>query len=126
MSYQAINKVLEKSKTKSNKRVMMLVIAHHVNKETEFAYPSIATIARESNLDRSSVHRLLSDLVRENELDIQRRKGPNGTNLYKILLDESLFEEEAPEVLEEWTHEEICEMLDLLEEQEEQRKAGNL
>jgi hypothetical protein len=86
MSLQSIDAVLAYSQSKNAARLVLVVIAHHQNREG-FAYPSIPTLMRETNLSERSVQTAIRTLQRLNELTVDYGKGPRGCNVYRILLE---------------------------------------
>lgn len=91
MSVQAISWVLENSPTKNGSRLVLLSIANHANDHGE-AWPSMATMAREANLDEKTVKRLISGLVKEGHLGRKvngapdaRIPGDRRPNLYRLV-----------------------------------------
>ena len=84
MSVQALTWVFENSQSKLADRHVLLSIANHAKNDGTGAWPSIATIARESRLSETSVHRSIRELVKTGELSVEVGQGPYGTNLYSI------------------------------------------
>ena len=88
MSVQAISWVIDHSKHKGNTFVVLLMIANHAKSDGTGAWPSVATICKESRLSRRTVQRCLSRLSRkwkfEPELNVRVGKGPFGANLYDL------------------------------------------
>jgi hypothetical protein len=86
MSLQSIDAVLACSQSKNAARLVLVVLAHHQNRDG-FAYPSIPTLMRETNLSARSVQTALRTLQKLNELAVEYGKGPRGSNIYRILLE---------------------------------------
>jgi hypothetical protein len=85
MTLQSIDAVPACSQSKNSARLVLFVIAHHQNREG-VAYPSIATLMRETNLSDRSVQKAIQTLQQLNELAVDVGKGPRGCNVYRILL----------------------------------------
>lgn len=106
MSWQAVDWVLNHSRSKGATRLVALVIAHHVNSKTNEACVAIDTIACEAGIQRGSVFRCLDALgdgENENgqtnlgEVKREQGGGRNKTNRYSFALlaaQGSLFDRE--------------------------------
>lgn len=79
--------VAKHSKLKGSARAVLEAIAHYARDDGGGAYPSISTLARESRASESSVHRAIREAQLAGELQVDRCRGPNGTNLYRINLE---------------------------------------
>lgn len=90
MSWRALESVLTHSKSKGSRRVLMLILAYHKNDATGLCNPSIQTLAREANIDRTNVQDALKSLETSGEISIisAAGKGQNESNSYLILLPE--------------------------------------
>lgn len=86
MSVQAISWVIEHSRHKGSRLVLLMMIANHAHSDGTGAWPSIETLARESRMSLRHVFRLLPKLERSGELKIAVGAGPHGTNLYSLPL----------------------------------------
>jgi hypothetical protein len=84
MSVQAIVWVLENSESRLGPRHVLLSIANHADREGCNAFPSVATIAKESNLSDREVQICLPILVELGELEIIRGVGPRGAHIYSL------------------------------------------
>ena len=84
MSVQAIVWVLENSESRLGPRHVLLSIANHADREGCNAFPSIPTIAKESNLSEREVHYCLPVLVELGELEIVRGAGPRKCHVYNL------------------------------------------
>jgi hypothetical protein len=95
LSVQAISWVIDQSKHKGNSFVVLLMIANHARSDGTGAWPSVATLCKESRLSRRTVQRCINRLTRkwsgikgwqdlEPELVVRVSKGPYGSNLYEI------------------------------------------
>jgi hypothetical protein len=82
MSWQAVKWVLNFSCSKAGSRLVLISIAEHSSKFGRNSYPSIATICRESNLQRRQVQYSLRDLEDSGEIvTVQKRGGSSGYSL---------------------------------------------
>jgi hypothetical protein len=61
----------------------MLALADYANKEG-LCWPSFATLASKARLSKRHVIRLVNELESEKEIEVQRRKGRGGANLYRV------------------------------------------
>jgi hypothetical protein len=64
-----------------------LVLAKYANYETELCWPSLATIAKESYVNRRTVIRTIARLAEVGVIEIQSRKRDNGepdSNMYRL------------------------------------------
>ena len=86
MSVQAIGWVLEHSESQHSARLVMISIANYAKADGSGAWPSIATIARDARITDREVQLSIKDLERQGELQDERGAGPNGTNLYSVLM----------------------------------------
>ena len=84
MSHQATTWVMEFSRSRLSDRLVMLSIAHHISNDTGEAFPSVATIARESNISESQVHASLRKNRTTGELDFSVAASQYGTNIYRM------------------------------------------
>jgi Helix-turn-helix domain len=82
-SITSVDTVLAKSQAKGAARFLLTVIAHHMN-AGGYAWPSIATLCRETDFGERYVHRLLKTLQISGELSIDVGQGPGGVNLYRL------------------------------------------
>ena len=84
LSVQAISWVLTHSKSKLGARLVLLSIANHARDDGTGAWPSIATLTKESLMSEREVRYCLRSLERCGELQTQIRCGPYGTNMYSL------------------------------------------
>jgi DNA-binding MurR/RpiR family transcriptional regulator len=72
-----------------SERLVAIVIGSHVNwKNQEAAFPSVATICKESGLSNATVHRAKQSLVSQGYLVSQRHF--NKSNTYLVMIPEAL------------------------------------
>ena len=87
MSVYASKAVWKHSKAVGSARLVLLCIAEHYNDKSQTAWPSTATIARETRVSIRQVKRAIKQLVDDGELDvIQEGLGRGNTAVYQILL----------------------------------------
>jgi Helix-turn-helix domain len=84
VSVQAMSWVIEKSKSKGNAFIVLLMIANHAKSDGTGAWPSISTLAKECRNVERTVQRCILSLIKGGELKVRFGKGPYGTNLYEI------------------------------------------
>ncbi len=88
MSVEALTVVLNHSKAKGTEKLVLIGIANHHGEQG--AWPSVATLARYSNMSDRRVQQVLKTLEESGELFIDTGKGAGvgkyKTNLYKILV----------------------------------------
>lgn len=84
MSAEAVMRVLRHSKAKGSDRLVMLVIAWHVDKDSGEAWVGMQTLARECNLEERSARRCVQNIERLGELQISRGGGMQ-SNHYRIV-----------------------------------------
>src|SRR5271156_2668194 len=82
MSVEALSWVFQHSESTLGSRHVLLSIANHAKSDGTGAWPSVATIARESKLSIRQVQYCLVSLVKIGELRVSRGDGPHGCNLY--------------------------------------------
>lgn len=84
MSNRAVRLVLENSKAKGRHRLLLLVLAEHLNEQSRRCDPGTATLARECNCNVRDVHRQLAELAAAGEITIARGGGRSHCNAYTI------------------------------------------
>lgn len=89
MSFQAIRAVLDRSQAKGSARLLLLILAEHLNQNTRRCDPSVATLARECKTSRRTVPRLLAQLKAAGEIEIHAGGGRNHCNSYTITVAEN-------------------------------------
>ena len=83
MSWQAVQFVIENSSQRLGAHHVLLVIAHHVNNDTGYAWPSIRRIARICGMHHGTVARLIRALEQAGELERDLR--PGKTTRYRLV-----------------------------------------
>ena len=96
VSVQAMSWVISNSTQKGNCFVVLLMIANHARSDGTGAWPSIATLAKESRISDRTVQTVIKRLIRKGELTVQTSKGPHGCNLYTLPLVAGGGEESSP------------------------------
>jgi hypothetical protein len=84
MSISTVAQVRSSSKSQGSARTLLLVIASHVNPDTGWAWPSLATLARETAVTMQHVIRLIHRLEALGELEVRRGHGRGHVNFYRI------------------------------------------
>jgi Helix-turn-helix domain len=84
MSISTVAQVRSSSKSTRSARTLLLVIASHVNPDTGWAWPSLATLAQETAVTVQHVIRLIHRLEALGELEVRRGHGRGHVNFYRI------------------------------------------
>lgn len=84
MSTRAVRAVLERSKAKGRHRLLLVVLAEHLNEQTRRCDPGTATLARECNCNERDIRRQLGELAEAGEITIARGGGRSHCNSYTI------------------------------------------
>jgi hypothetical protein len=80
----SVAQVRSSSKSTRSARTLLLVIASHVNPDTGWAWPSLATLAQETAVTVQHVIRLIRGLEALGELEVRRGHGRGHVNFYRI------------------------------------------
>jgi predicted ArsR family transcriptional regulator len=87
VSWHAILAVLRWSRARPTARLVLLALAAHANRETNEAWPSVATLARETGLSARAVRDALRELEQANEIERLAAGGGRGrTARYRVNL----------------------------------------
>jgi hypothetical protein len=86
MSNTTVAQVRSSSQSKGSARLLLFVIASHVNPDTGLAWPSLETLAREVALTRRRVIQLVHLLEALGELTVRRGQGRGHVNFYRVNL----------------------------------------
>jgi hypothetical protein len=89
MSCYAVRAVLDRSKAKGSARLLLVILAEHLNQNTRRCDPSVATLARECRTSRRTIPRLLAQLKAAGEIEIHAGGGRNHCNSYTITVAEN-------------------------------------
>lgn len=84
MSCYAVRAVLDRSKAKGSARLLLVILAEHLNEKTRRCDPSLATLARECNASLRTIPRLLAELKGKGEIEIHKGGGRRHCNSYTI------------------------------------------
>lgn len=86
MSMRAIVAAREFSEARPTARLVLFVLASHADRNTDVAYPSVATLGHETGLVRRTVQDCLNELVAAGEIEqVGPRNGGRGrTTRYRI------------------------------------------
>jgi Helix-turn-helix domain len=84
MSISTVAQVRSSSKSTRSARTLLLVIASHVNPDTGWAWPSLATLAQETAVTVQHVIRLIRGLEALGELEVRHGHGRGHVNFYRI------------------------------------------
>jgi hypothetical protein len=83
MSVHVTSWALRHSKSRLGDRLVLLVLADHAKDDGTYAWPSVPTIATQSNLSDRQVQRCLQNLVELGEIELQG-KSKSGTHIYAV------------------------------------------
>lgn len=86
MSVQAMSWVIDHSKQRGSKFVVLLMIANHAHSDGTTAYPSYDRLATESRISARQVITHVKALQESGELKVEVCKSEYGTNLYSLPL----------------------------------------
>lgn len=95
MSIQAIDAVLRRSQSKGTARCVMVALANFAGQDGT-CWVSIETAAEFANCSETSVHRALGELQAAGEIAVVANAGPNGVNVYRLLLPGATVTPQAP------------------------------
>jgi hypothetical protein len=84
MSMATVAQVRAASKSTRSARTLLLIIASHVNPDTGWAWPSLATLAQETAVTVQHVIRLIRRLEALGELEVRRGRGRGHVNFYRV------------------------------------------
>jgi hypothetical protein len=94
LSWQAASFVTNNSQHKGSYLLTLLMIANHAHADGTGAWPSIATLAKETRLSERGVQYCIQKLKESGELEIIPDGGPKGVNGYRIVgMTQSLRDE---------------------------------
>lgn len=74
-----------------NGKILLVALADHAHDDGRNSYPSVATLCHKTGLSRSTVQRLLTSLVNEGVICVQRAGGTDGRTptVYALMIEES-------------------------------------
>lgn len=85
MSVHVLSWVLRNSEEKLGRRLVLIVLADYANEDGSLAYPSVATIARDTRLSERQVQYCLRGLEEAGAIK-QAGKRSNGTVTYQVVM----------------------------------------
>ncbi len=83
MSIRIMTLVWERSLHSGGDLLVLLAIADYAD-DTGQAYPAVGTLAHKARMSERNCQYVLKRLVGSGELEVERRKGPGGCNLYRV------------------------------------------
>ncbi len=93
MSWQTVQRVLDRSQSQPTDRIVLVAIAEQANKDGANAYPSVDTLARRSGKSHRATQESIQRLVELGELEyvvqgaaVKGRTPRTQPNLYRVLL----------------------------------------
>lgn len=86
MSIECMKWVIENSPAKGTDRAVLLMVAYHANELGAETWPSIDTLARETNLSRRAVCYAITTLVAAGHLEMVQGGGRGHSNNYRVLM----------------------------------------
>ena len=89
MSVQAMAWVIEHAPCSGSDFVVLLMIANHAHSDGTGAYPSIATLAKESRIKDRQVSNVLRNLEKQGLIETKKQGGPHRVNLYTMKMDDA-------------------------------------
>jgi biotin operon repressor len=94
LSWQAASFVTAHSEHKGSYLLTLLMIANHAHADGTGAWPSIATLAKETRMSERGVQYCIQKLKESGELEVIPDGGPKGVNGYRIVgMTQSLRDE---------------------------------
>ncbi len=81
--FQAFDLIKGNAELSCHEKLVLLVLADHVNRETGMAWPSVATLALETSISERQVQRALKGLSEKGALSVERV--PNKTSRYTVV-----------------------------------------
>jgi hypothetical protein len=91
MSIQAMTWVIKNSRHKGSSFVVLLMIANHTHSDGSGAFPSFECLAQESRITPRQIANIIPILERSGELFVEHAKGPGGTNLYSLRMEQLIL-----------------------------------
>jgi len=86
MSVRVMSWVFERSRSKKNARLVLLAIADHAKDDGTGSYPSMPKLSHKTGLGERALTDLVALLEKLGELEVRRNAGPNGCNLYRVIM----------------------------------------
>jgi hypothetical protein len=86
MSFKLVKQVIRSTQQSPAHKLVLIVIADHTNEtKSGTAWPAIDTIAAYVGLKRRQVQRILRELEKTGQIQVDKRGAFKGTNRYRIL-----------------------------------------
>lgn len=95
MSVRVSSLIWDCSDSTGSNRLMLLAIADFAD-DDGWAFPSVATLARRCRMQRRNAIYTLAELEASGELEVKKKAGPFGVNLYRITLGENVQRSAPP------------------------------
>lgn len=89
MSVQATSYVWEHSTQKGTNLLLLLAIAN-IADTRGFAYPGVKRLAKDIRMSERNTQRAIHECEESGELEVRRNAGPHGTNIYWIVMNDTL------------------------------------
>lgn len=86
MSLRALTWVWDHSREKGGTLLLQLAIADYAHDDGGGAWPSIPTLSRKARMTPRNVQLRIATLVSHHELEVEYGAGPNGVNIYRLLM----------------------------------------
>ena len=86
MSIEAIKAVMGRHDLRGPVKAVALVMAEHAHKDGSESFPSIATIALEAGVCRSTVKRSIAQLIEQGVITKTKGWTPRTSNTYRFLI----------------------------------------
>lgn len=87
MSIHALSWVLKHSESQRGSRLALIVLANYAGEDGAYAWPSVATLARETQMTRRSVQAALRSLEQMGHIERQG-ESKSGTTIWRIVMEE--------------------------------------
>jgi hypothetical protein len=88
MSTQSVVHVLQHVQVPSPEKFVLVVLAWHACKDHHIAWPSEATLAKETSMTVRGVHRIIRKLEQKGLIRVWRKVRPRGGHRYFIVTDD--------------------------------------
>jgi len=92
-----MTRVWQHSHQKAGALLVLLAIADYANDEGQ-AFPSVASLMAKARMSERGVQGAIAQLVKSDELRIDKQAGPKGCNLYSVLVDPTGADSAPPQI----------------------------
>lgn len=96
MSLSMINAVLKTSKATGTDRLVLMILAHHVNEESDTCFPSRETICKEAGIKERNLIYCLKKLESLKEIEVLRGSGRGNLTQYRLNFSQERVQRIAP------------------------------